>query len=113
MQHVLGNARVNIFYSDSARNIFKAVEDLGFGGHHELSQPGVPPTNAIAERAVQEVLSGTRTVLAQARLPGYVWSYDAPCYCILHNTRVLPHVHAVNTDDQESDDAVALALPIA
>ena len=31
----------------------------------------------------------------------------------MHNTRVLPHVHTLNTDEQESGDDVALALPVA
>ena len=88
LQHFLGNARVKTFYSDDAREIIKAVQDLGFGGHHELSQPGMPQTNGIAERAVQEVLSGTRTLLVQAGLPGYFWSKASVCYCMLHNTRV-------------------------
>ena len=87
------------FYSDNARDIIKAVQYLGFGGHHEFSQPGMPQTNGIAERAVQEVVSGTRTLLVQAGLLGYVWSKAATCYCLLHNTRVFPHVHCVQACD--------------
>ena len=69
----------------------------GWGGH-ELSQPGMPQTNGIAERAVQEVLAGTRTLLVQAGLPGYFWGYASQCYCLLHNTRAFPHVHVGLTD---------------
>ena len=78
IQSFLGNARIKTFYSDNARVIIKADEYLGLGGCHELSQPGMPQTNGIAERAVQEVLAGTRALLVQAGLPGYVWSYAAP-----------------------------------
>ena len=87
LDHYLGNARVRTVYSDNARDLVKAVQAMGLGGHHEFSQPGMPQTNAIAERAVQEVLHGTRTLLVQAGLPGYVWSYAAPCFCLIRNTR--------------------------
>ena len=53
----------------------------------------MPQTNGIVERAVQEVLAGTRTLLVQAGMPGYFWSYAAPCYCLQHNTRIFPHIH--------------------
>ena len=32
---------------------------------------------------------------------------------MMHNTRVLPHVHTVNTDEQERGEDVAFALPAA
>ena len=37
-QHYLGNTWVETFYSDNARDIIKAVQDLGFGGHRSPDQ---------------------------------------------------------------------------
>ncbi len=52
----------------------------------EHSQPGVPQTNALIERANQDILQGTRTLLLQAGLPACFWTFAAPCYCLLDNT---------------------------
>ena len=49
------------------------------------SQPGVPQTNAVAERANGDVLAGTRSLLLAAGLPYYFWEYAVECDCILDN----------------------------
>ena len=54
--------------------------------NHESSQPGVPVTNAIAERNNQDILNGARCALAIAGLPACCWPYAAPHYCMMVNT---------------------------
>jgi hypothetical protein len=50
------------------------------------SQPGVPETNAVIERANQSALQGTILSLLRAGLPPIYWSIVAPCFCVLVNT---------------------------
>ena len=69
-QHFLGTTRPKVIYSDNADEIIRAVKDLGFGGRHEFSQPGMPQTNGVAERAVQDVLDGARTIMVHAGTAG-------------------------------------------
>ena len=52
---------------------------------HEASQQGIPQTHGIVERAAQDMLTGTRTLLVAAGLLGSVWSFAAPCYMQLDN----------------------------
>ena len=46
--------------------------------------------NGTLEREVQDMLTGTRTLLVAAGLLGHVWSYAAPCYMHLDNCMVHP-----------------------
>jgi hypothetical protein len=78
---------VKRFYSDTADELIAAARFLNVP--HEASQQGVPQTNAIIEREVQDMTVGTRTVLVAAGLPGYFWSLAAPCY--MHLDNCLPH----------------------
>ena len=55
----------------------------------------MPQTNGVAERAVQDVLDGARTIMVHAGLPAYFWSYAAPCYCLLKNTILIDGNSAV------------------
>ena len=64
LQHVIGAIRPKVIYSDNADEIIKAVKDLASGGRHEFSQPGMPQTNGVAERAVQYVLDGARALMS-------------------------------------------------
>ena len=49
------------------------------------SQPGVPQTKAVAERANGDVLAGTRYLLLAAGLPSYFWEYAMRCYGLFYN----------------------------
>ena len=51
------------------------------------SWPGIPRTNARAERVNRDVLDGTRTLLIHAVLPGSFWPFAANHYCHMHNVR--------------------------
>ena len=75
------------FYSDNADELVSAARYLNVA--HEASQQGVPQTNGIIERDVQDMLTGTRTLLVAAGMPGFCWSYAAPCY--MHLDNCLPH----------------------
>ena len=67
LQRFIGDSNVKRFYSDNADELVAAARQ------------GVPETNGIIEREVQGMLSGTRTIMFAASLPGYVWSFAVPC----------------------------------
>ena len=75
-------------YSDNAEELIAAARELMIP--HEASQQGMPETNGIIEREVSDMLCGTRTVMFAAELPGYVWSFAAPCYMHLDNCTTHP-----------------------
>jgi hypothetical protein len=52
----------------------------------DKSQPGVPQTNAIIERTVQDVTNGSSTALLAAGLPPCFWPFAVQAYCFLDNT---------------------------
>ncbi len=57
----------------------------------EHSQPGVPQTNGIIERTNQDIVVGTRALLAQAGLPACVRVFAAPSYCLMDNITPRPN----------------------
>ena len=63
----MGHDFIWLIYSDNAGEIRVAAEEMGIPW--ESSQPGMPETNAIAERSVGNALDGIRTLLFGARLP--------------------------------------------
>ena len=87
LQSFVGDSPVKRFYSDNADELISAARHLKVA--HEASQQGIPQTNGIIEREVQDMLTGTRTLLVAAGMPGYFWSYAAPCY--MHLDNCVPH----------------------
>ena len=68
LQMLVGaDEKVKSFYTDAAPELIKAAKKLGW--RHPTALPGRPQTNGIAERAVKQVLNGTRTVLKSSGLP--------------------------------------------
>jgi len=67
LQNFIGDDHVKRFYSDNADELISASRFLGVP--HEASQQGMPQTNGIIEGEVQDMVSGTRTVLVAAGLP--------------------------------------------
>ena len=51
------------------------------GIRQETSTPGLPRTNGVAERQVQEVINGTRVLLVKAGLPTSYWPYAMRAWC--------------------------------
>ena len=72
-------------YSDESGELKAACHQLSIV--HELPQPGIPKTNAIAERQNSDVLAMTRSSLVAAGLPACFWPYAAPCVCFNDNMR--------------------------
>ncbi len=66
-------------YADPAIEAVCKLEGILF----DAAQLGRPQTNALIERANQDIFQGARTVLLQAGLPGCFWTFAAPCYCML------------------------------
>ena len=77
LQESIGDETVTRLYSDSADELMSAARRLI---PHEASQQGMPQTNGVVEREVQDMLTGTRTLLVAAGLPGQLWSIAASCY---------------------------------
>ena len=67
IRHFIGRRTIAMVYSDGSGELKAACEQLSIV--HELSQPGIPKTNAIAERQNSDVLAMTRTSLVAAGLP--------------------------------------------
>ena len=70
-------------YVDDSPELAKALEELGTA--NDSSTPGVPRTNGVAERQVQEVVAGTRTMLLQGGLPACFWVYAMRAFCFARN----------------------------
>ena len=82
LQMFLGDSTVKGFYSGNSDELISAARFLSIP--HEASQRGMPQTNGIIEREVQDMIHGTRTLLVAAGLPGYSWSFSSP---VLHASR--------------------------
>ena len=80
-----GSDKCALMYSDNHTSLIKACEEFKYP--HDLAQPGRPDRNGIAEQAVSDILTGTRTALIQAGLPGCLWPAAMECYSTLDNAR--------------------------
>ena len=67
-QRFIGDSRMKRIYSDNADELIAAARELGIP--HEASQQGMPETNGIIEREVQNMLTGMRTMMFAAGMPG-------------------------------------------
>ena len=83
IRRFVGDQVVKLIYSDNAANIKRAAKDMGLIA--EFSLLGVPKSNSLVERTVQDVLQGTRTFLVMAGLPTCFRPYAAECYCFHSN----------------------------
>ena len=70
-------------YSDNAKEIIKAMEDMGIV--HDTSTPHRSETNGVIERAVRRVKEGTSACLVQSGLNEEWWDRATKCYCFLRN----------------------------
>ena len=68
LRSFIGDSKVRRFYSDNADEPIGAARNLG--APHEASQQGMPQTNGIIEREVQDLPTGARTLLVAAGLLG-------------------------------------------
>ena len=61
-------------YTGGSRELGAAIRDLGGDPIiHDVSTPGMPQTNGIAEGCVKRVVYGARTLLVSAGLPHPWW----------------------------------------
>jgi hypothetical protein len=82
LRSYVGESKVKRFCSDNADELIGAARSLG--ALHEASQQGMPQTSGIIEREVQDVLTGTRTLLVAAGVRGHS-GHVPPCYMRLDN----------------------------
>ena len=75
----VGDAQVKRFYSDNADELTNAARLLSIP--HEAPQQGMPQPNGIIEREVQDLLTGIRTLLVAAELPGHFGRMPLPATC--------------------------------
>ena len=86
IKHFTGSEKVNQYYSDSSKQIMRAVRTLGI--NHEHSQPGVSRSNGIIEALVGSLCDAVRAALVTAGLPGCFWPFAGPCIALLRNVWV-------------------------
>ena len=79
LQKLIGDDTAKRIYSDSVGELMSAARLLGIP--HEASQQGMPQTNGVIEREVQDMVSGTRTALVAAGLRGYFWVLRCTLLC--------------------------------
>ena len=88
LRSFIGDSKVKRLYTDNADELIGVARSLG--APHEASQQGTPQTNGIIEREAQGMLTGTRTLLVAAALPGHVGQMSPPCYMYLDNCMAHP-----------------------
>ena len=69
LRSFVGASKGKRLYSDNADELLAAARSMGVP--HEASQHGMPEANGIVEREVQDMLTGTRTLLVAAGLRGH------------------------------------------
>ena len=79
-----GERKIQKLFSDNAGELKAAAEKLGI--QHEMSEPGVPVGNCIAERNNGDILNMTKPALCCAGMPACCWPYAAPHACFMENT---------------------------
>ena len=72
-----------MMYSDNSGEINASCRLLWIPRKPSLK--GVPQSNSLAERIVQDALEGTPVSLLQAGLPTGFWPYAGRHYCFLDN----------------------------
>ena len=72
-------------WTDRSEAIMKALDKHLI--EFDTSIPGVPRTNGVAERQVQEVIYGTRVLLCMAGLPACFWPFAMCFYCDARDMR--------------------------
>ena len=79
-----GTRKIQRIFSDNSGELKAAADKLGVP--HEGSEPGVPVSNAIAERNNQDILSMAKPALCRAGLPACCRPFAAPHACFMENT---------------------------
>ena len=74
---------VRVCYTDNSPELIAAVRELKW--LKGKSTPGLPKTNAVAERTVRRICEGVRTLLLGAGLPACFWPWAMNYYCHAHN----------------------------
>lgn len=70
--HAVGNDMVGLGYADSGSGFRRGRLHMGI--NNDAAQPGMCDTIAIIEQFKQQVIDGSRTLLAQAGLPPVLWA---------------------------------------
>ena len=71
---------VNYMWTHDSGELEKLA--LMMGVAHGLATPGMPTTNAEAERPVRSVMEGDRPLLVQAGLPHCWWPFSMRFWCL-------------------------------
>ncbi len=83
LQEFKGTDKIENIYADNYSSYKKAITYIG--ASFEKSTQGIHHSNAIIERCNQDIVIGTRVLLAQAGLPYCFWTYASPYYCHVEN----------------------------
>ena len=82
-----GRNRIKRVFSDNCPALPDAVAEFRPPVAHDLSQPGIPESNAGIEAMVKVVTNGARVTLDSAGLPSAFWPYAVAHCCSKRNIR--------------------------
>ena len=83
IKHFCGRRKIKQVYSDDGPELISACVELKL--NHDLSLPGRPQNNSLAERTNQFIIDQTSACLAHAGLPTCYWVQAITALCHLMN----------------------------
>ena len=86
LMHFFGTASVKQVYTDNSPELIATVAAMRI--LNPTAVQGRPQTNGVAERAVREVMEGTRCALLQAGMPPGLWPYAMRHFSTAYNLLV-------------------------
>ena len=83
IKHFCGRRKINQVYSDDGPELINACAEMKL--NHDLSLPGRPQNNSLAERTNQFIIDQTSACLVHAGLPTCYWAQAIATLCHLTN----------------------------
>ena len=83
IKHFCGRRKIKQVYSDDGPELINACVELKL--NHDLSLPGRPQNNSLAERTNQFIIDQTSACLVHAGLPTCYWAQAITTLCHLMN----------------------------
>ena len=81
-----GGEKIKMVYSDGSKELKSCCKKHRL--RHEVSDPGIPQDNGLAESMVRVVVEGTRSALSRAGLPGTFWTLAGPHFAFARNIAI-------------------------
>ena len=81
-----GPEKIRLVYSDGSKELKSCCKKHRI--RHEISDPGIPQDNGLAESMVRVMVEGTRSALSQAGFPGMFWTLAGPHFAFARNIAI-------------------------